>query len=200
MKTIIIILFTAIQAIAQVDTIIKNEVYESYFSYKDRNPLYVKYKLYQGGGDCNRSQFHFTTDNLPNSATSVDYAHSGYDEGHLCNAEDFAYDCQKEAKTFRFYNCIPQTPNLNRGIWKHYETEIRKLSQTDSLLILCGAIYPDTVTGQLHIPHHCWKLVKSLTTNQTVYCLWFTNKMANNEVQSITLVELIERLSYSIDY
>ena len=46
-----------------------------------------------------------------------------------------------ELITFRFYNALPQTPKLNRGIWKHYETEIRKLSQNDSILIITGSIF-----------------------------------------------------------
>jgi endonuclease G len=91
--------------------------------------MYVKYKLYRGGGDCDRKQFHFTNENVHDVAKQSDYVHSGYDQGHLCNAEDFANDCRKEELTFRFYNCIPQTPNLNRGIWKGYEQKIRKLSQ-----------------------------------------------------------------------
>lgn len=39
-------------------------------------------------------------------ATDKDYLNSGYDAGHLANAEDFAFDRYKEEKTFRYYNCL----------------------------------------------------------------------------------------------
>ncbi len=184
---------------SQVDTIIKNPILESHFSYKYHNPLYVKYKLYQGGGNCNRSQFRFVTDNVKYSATSKDYVASGYDQGHLVNAEDFANDCAKEKYTFKFYNCVPQTPNLNRGIWKSYESKIRILSQKDSLLIICGSIFstnkiPNT---QVAIPDYCWKIVKSLSTGKVIYCLLFTNLMENNSVKSIPLTDLTKKLGYN---
>lgn len=197
-----------------IDTIIKNEIYESYFCYFNHNPQYVKYKLYHGGGECNRSKegftFHIehggTANNnyiIPiNSATPKDYSYSGFDEGHMANAEDFAYDCKKEALTFKFYNCIPQYPNLNRGIWKHYETIVRALSQNDSLLILCGGTFSNNkmTNTQVTIPINCWKLVKSLSTGQILFCQWYTNMPTNNSVQDITPQELQKRIIYKINY
>src|SRR5579872_4199445 len=46
------------------DTVITNDVYTSYFSYKYHNPLYVQYKLYKGGGKCDREKegFRFHVD------------------------------------------------------------------------------------------------------------------------------------------
>jgi len=32
--------------------------------------------------------------------------HQKYEIGHIANAEDFAYDCDKERNTFRFYNIL----------------------------------------------------------------------------------------------
>ena len=182
--------------IAQSDTLINNGVYESLFSYDLHSLLYVRYKLYKGGGDCNRSSFSFHIGNIKNSPTNKDYTASGYDKGHMVNAEDFAYDCAKDEKTFFFYNALPQTPNLNRGIWKHYETEIRKLSQTDSLLILCGGIFSDNKfvipTTKVVIPTQCWKYVYNLKTKQVVYCLLFTNDAEKNSVKKITKEQLIK--------
>ncbi len=196
---IIVFLCIPLLSYSQADTIIKNNVLESHFSYKHHNPLYVKYKLYQGGGNCNRSQFCFKTNNLPHSATKNDYAYSGYDIGHLCPAEDFSYDCSLEQETFYFYNAIPQTPNLNRGIWKHFENEIRKDSQHDSLLIICGAVYDDVdKINSISVPVNCWKVVKSLSTNKILYCLWFTNGMEDNEVKHLPLEQLEKFIGYKL--
>ena len=91
-----------------------------------------------GGGDCDRSRFRFKNDTDIEMAEQEDYSKSDFDMGHLANAEDFAFDCKKDEMTFRFYNCLPQYPNLNRGAWKRWENTIRKDSRLDSLRIICG--------------------------------------------------------------
>ena len=92
----------------QVDTIIDCGFYKSYFDYESMQPLYVSYKLYKGGGKCPRDKFRFKNDTKIKMATTDDYDKSGYDMGHLANAADFAFDCEKDEKTFRLYNCLPQ--------------------------------------------------------------------------------------------
>lgn len=193
---IIFISFLNLYANAQIDTIIKNNTLTSYFSYANHNPIYVKYILYHGGGDCNRTQFTFKTGNVKNSATKNDYVASGYDIGHMCPAEDFAYDCNYEVNTFFFYNALPQTPNLNRGIWKHYETEIRNLSQKDSLIVFCGGIFDNhTIPNtKIQIPVKCWKVVFDYKTKKLLYVLLFTNDAENNSVKTTMTLEELEKL------
>jgi DNA/RNA endonuclease G (NUC1) len=175
--TLLFLLITNIVLAQKWDTIIKNNVYSSYFSKKLHQPVFVVYKLYKGGGDCSRSEMRFKVDEVKNTATDKDYRHSGFDQGHLANAEDFAYDCNKEEKTFRFYNCVPQDPHLNRGVWKYYENRTRDLSQTDSLLIITGSVFgirnlPGT---QVAIPTYCWKVVQSLRTKKIYYSFVISN-------------------------
>jgi DNA/RNA endonuclease G (NUC1) len=184
-----------------VDTIIRNEIYTSYYNYQLHEPLYVTYKLYQAGGDCNRQAFRFKTGSLQYSAIPKDYKASGYDEGHLADAKDFAYDCEKEEETFRFYNCVPQTPRLNRGIWKHFETEIRKKSQNDSLLIVCGSIFGNRTIGDdnIAVPDYCWEIIFSLTTNEILNCMIFPNDDSDT-FSDISIEDLKERLNYKLLY
>jgi endonuclease G len=183
----------------EIDTVIRTGVYTSYYNYRLHEPLYVTYKLYNGGGDCSRKAFHFKTGGLDYSATPKDYKASGFDEGHLADAKDFAYDCEKEEETFRFYNCVPQTPKLNRGIWKHFETQIRKESQGDSLIILCGSIFSDKVIGpdNIAVPDYCWKIVESLTTHQITYCLIFPNDDSDSYTY-IDIADLEKLLPYHL--
>lgn len=199
-KIILLIIFTFIvnQVFSQIykpDTIIDNQVYKSYFSKQLKNPLFVTYKLYNGGGVCIRTTYHFINDSKLKTATSKDYATSGYDEGHLANSEDFAYDCFKDEKTFRFYNCLPQTANLNRGIWKHYENEIRNLSKTDSLYIITGGIFrkKQVIGDNVYVPTECFKIVQNIKTKKIIYALIFTNKQDNNTVK-ITTIKNIETI------
>ena len=56
-----LLLITSIAAVqVQTDTIIKNNIYKSYFCYALKEPLYVTYHLYKGGGDCDRNEQHFS--------------------------------------------------------------------------------------------------------------------------------------------
>lgn len=176
MKKLLVLLFITQSCYSQqFDTIFNNGFYKSYFSYQLQEPLYVTYKLYKGGGECGRESFNFKNDTELQMADNEEYTKSGYDRGHLANAEDFAYDCQAEETTFRYHNCLPQTPNMNRGIWKTWETKIRKVSQTDSLLIITGGIWGKKRINNMAIPDKCWKVVMSLTTNKVIYCFVCTN-------------------------
>ena len=177
-----------------VDTIITNIIYKSYFSYQTHTPLFVSYILYKGGGNCSRESMRFTTNGLTQSATGKDYGYSGYDIGHMANAKDFAFDCEKERLTFSFYNALPQTPTLNRGCWKHIESEIRKQSQTDSLLIICGGYQFEKKIGNMLVPSFCFKIIKNLKTNM-IKCYMFPNDETDSYTE-IALTKLLHKLSF----
>ena len=195
----VLFLFTLTLFSQKIDTVINNGVYKSHFNYELKEPVYVEYVLCDGGGDCDRSDFRFKNDTKIKMATQSDYLKSGYDMGHLVNAEDFAYDCIKDESTFRFYNCLPQTPNLNRGIWKSWEDKIRDESQTDSLLVMCGGKFGSKKIGKgVAVPDYCWKIVKSLKTDTILHVLWFTNLKKNNTVKEITIDELWVLLGYKL--
>ncbi len=167
---------------APKDTIIKCKAYTSYISWSMKNPKVVVYKLYKGGGDCDRSQFRFNNRTCANqtlknrTATQRDYTHSGYEEGHLCNAEDMAGNCSLDSMTFKFWNCVPQTLQLNRGVWKSDETAIRELSQSDSLIVVCGSFFGTRTIGDgVFVPDTCWKVVYSLSKRKVIISYVYTN-------------------------
>lgn len=158
---LIIFITVHFESFSQRNTVkIVKDNYVSYFDTVLKQPIVVIYKLYKGGGDCSRAGFNFKND-LPNikTATTSDYAKSGYDRGHLANAEDFAYDCKLDEMTFRYYNCLPQSKVLNRGLWKQKEEEARKLSQIDTIVVICFGrdFFKDK---NLNVPKYCGKIVK----------------------------------------
>src|SRR6266567_6409349 len=130
------------------------------------------------------------------TATKKDYSHSGYDIGHLANAEDFASDCAKERMTFVFYNALPQSPDLNRGVWKRFETTIRKWSQKDHLFIVCGG-YSFQKKGSLYVPTRCFKVVQRASDGRILFCGIFTNG-ANATEQNVTEPQLEKILGYAL--
>lgn len=155
------------------DTMINKGLYKSFYSRKQGSPSFVVYKLYKGGGKGKRSGTFRKDVKKP-----FNYKGTGYHRGHLVAAEDFAYNKKLLDKTFYYSNVLPQKPKLNLGKWKSYETKIRKLSQKDSLLIICGGY-----SWEKGIPEKCFKVVYSLTDGTCYYALMFDNG-GNYEVSS----------------
>ena len=173
-------------------------IYKANFSNAFHESNYVSYFLYKGGGQCSRAGLHFTNDDPRlQCATEEDYKGSHYDKGHLANAEDFAFDCEKDELTFRYYNCLPQTPNLNRGIWKKEETLIRKWSQSEKLYIICGGLFGNKKIGKIAVPSYCWKVVQSVATGKVLFCGWFSNTVKAT-LEEISPAELEMRLKKSV--
>lgn len=194
----IFLLFFLQILICNAQIIVKTSIYKSNFSNTLHEPRYVSYTLYKGGGDCNREKFHFKNDqdNLE-CATDADYSGTGYDKGHLANAEDFAFDCTKDELTFRYYNCLPQTANLNRGPWKTNETQVRAWSQKEKLYIICGGYFKNKKMGNVSVPDYCWKVVQSIKTKQVLFCGWFSNT-SHATLEEITISELEQKLKSTI--
>ena len=191
--TLLIILTFWGNCVAQI--IINNGIYKVNFSNTYHVPKYVSYILYKGGGDCNRAKFRFKNDDPRlDCATDADYKGSNYDKGHLANSEDFAFDCAKDELTFRYYNCLPQTPNLNRGVWKVNETRIREWSQNDSIYIICGGVFGNNTIGHIYVPSYCWKIAQSASTKKILFCGWFSNT-STATVEEISVPELEKRLN-----
>lgn len=181
------------QNIENYDNILDLKYYKAYYNKDIQTSSFVIYKLYKGGGNESRANLSFSSyKSLPH----FNYSNSGYDRGHLVSAEDFANNKLKLKSTFYYINCVPQTVKLNRGIWKKYEIEIRKLSQKDSLLIICGGCDYD-LDNKL-IPRNCFKIVYNLKTKRCIYSLLFYNdnsgyvKVENKLKRKITFNKAIQ--------
>lgn len=186
---------SAQDTLLKYDTLISNAAYKSYYSKNFKCPVAVTYTLNKGGGDCSRTSMRFYNDIKGlSSAKDFDYTGSGYDKGHMVDAEDYAFDCKLEELTFRYYNCVPQTPELNRGQWKHYETVIRKISQDDTLSIICYNEFSLNRINNVYIPTKCYKFVKSKKYNKIIFAFYFTNnnqpefKDLSNEIDSYNFI------------
>jgi endonuclease G len=197
-----IVLSTAIAALAQkVEKVIDMGIYTSYYSYTIKNPLYVTYKLYKGGGKCDRKKQGFNFAKCgEQTASNTDYTNSNYERGHLANAEDFASDCSLEKKTFCYYNCVPQTYELNHGKWLEWESKIRALSQTKALFIVTGSIFKNRTikpASQVLVPESCYKIVIDNRTGDILHCLIFPNDQSKSG-REISFTALKAMLSYPL--
>lgn len=169
--------------------------YKSYYSYAHRAPSYVIYSMYKPRTKVARAGMNFwRLNNIP----TFYYQHSGYDRGHLCAAADRAESRQAMYSTFCFVNIIPQTPALNRQIWKYYETYVRNLSQHDSLTIICGGCDWDSL--QKYIPTRCFKLVWNHRTHSWVLSLLFSNSPTPTVHDCDTLIQIFEDYGTRVNF
>lgn len=110
---------------------------------------YVAYKLCKSDieGEIQRKNRFFSDPRLIKRhipcAKNSDYASSGYDRGHLLPSGDRQATQKANDATFSLANCLPQTPQLNRGTWKKLEESLRRqLSAYDTIYIVTGVIAP----------------------------------------------------------
>jgi endonuclease G len=126
-------------------------------------------------------------------ADERDYAHSGFDRGHLCNSEDRTSSEYLNEETFLMSNMFPQTPELNRGPFKFLEEYCRKLAvkRGQHLLIYTGGIgSKGRLASGVIVPAYCWKVVY---TPEKIWCILFPNERVLNknwQTYSVTLVML----------
>ena len=111
------------------------------------------------------NDFH-PDDRLPfaDQAQVDDYRRSGYDRGHMTPSGDMP-DATAQDQSFSLANMVPQTPQLNRGVWEGIESAMRHLAERQGELFLVTgpafvgqelkSIGPDGVL----VPSSTWKAV-----------------------------------------
>ena len=117
----------------------------------------------------------FGQDNrVVNSPTASSYASSGYDRGHLKPAADSRRSAAEMRNSFLMTNMAPQSPNLNRGIWKKLEEDVRTWGLAyDEVHVTCGPsdLTQRTLSSGVRVPSAFWKVV--LRTSPDTTCLAF---------------------------
>ena len=146
----------------------------------------------------------FAADNiLPKGERSEvkDYAGSGYDQGHLANDADMSWDKQVELESFLMSNMSPQTPAVNRGIWKVLETYVRAWAYDNNITytIYAGNIYSDKSKtigdDNVVVPDYLYKIVINDQTGE-VQAYVFPNiqkNQGNDLTPFLTTVATIEQ-------
>lgn len=149
------------------------------------------------------------------SATTNDYKHSGYDRGHLAPAADMKWDEQAMRESFYLSNICPQNPNLNGGVWKDLEEQVRDLaSQKGSIFVACGPIVTDASTtigeNKVVVPQAFFKVLLQ-EENGTIHTIGFvyenisgrkpmsTYAMTVDEVEEITGIDFFPSLPNKIE-
>jgi len=156
--------------------VLKHKTYTATYDTQKNYPVLVEYWLTKAMLVCETRiprGTAFKPDPLAPKETDLQssYDGSGYDRGHNMNAEDNRCDKQGMDESFYFSNMTPQVPQLNRGVWKSLETEVRETaSVVDSVKVWMGSVGEQKVVGKLSIPLYCWKVIYIKKSGQ--YFAW----------------------------
>lgn len=132
-------------------------------------------------GKSGRYSGNFITDTtLPDDflkITHKDYTNSGFDRGHIVRSHERSSDIESNKSTFLMTNIIPQTPDLNRGVWLDFERFCEELTLKEGreLYIYSGGIYntDSTIGNGVRVPDSCFKIVVVLNRNEGLECVDF---------------------------
>lgn len=166
------------QTIEKYDTIIKKQYYKSHLVTKPvLHVSYTIYKLYyiKEIKSVSRAGYSFH-----GNYKHFNYTKSGYDKGHLVPAEDMSFSKTSMEESFLWINCVPQTPKLNRGVWRSDEIKChnyiysedgrRAANKSDTLIIISGGC-----DYYNYIPKYCFKAVWSVKSHKILNIFIYTN-------------------------
>ena len=119
------------------------------WSKKLRHPVWCAYHVTPQARFDPGKRPGFTLDKHVDGAPRPDdYKKSGYDRGHMVPNYAIAtrYGDDMRKKTFRMSNIAPQTPALNRGVWREVEHRIADLwtRRYGEIWVVVGAISPES--------------------------------------------------------
>jgi endonuclease G len=144
-------------------------------------------------GDVPRYKGKFIADtSLPAGfyrVTHNDYSHSGYDRGHIVRSEERTNSVVNNKSTFILTNILPQSPDLNQGVWLNFEYFCESLAKDSlkELYIIAGGIFHNgykTIGNGVAVPDSCFKIVvaldkgkglKDININTPVYAVCMPN-------------------------
>lgn len=146
-----------------------------------------------------RTDKFFADARLPSRerANLEDYAHSGYDRGHMSPAGDMPNPTAM-AQSFSLANMVPQAPENNRKTWSKIEKDTRQyvLRSTGDVYIFTGPVFDrqhkSIGPNNVWVPTYLYKLVYDSATGRS-WAHWVENTDAAKPGKPITYEELVSR-------
>lgn len=155
-------------------TIVDKGEFTIAYSERLRHPVWCAYKIPAKALYSIESRPNFRKDGAFKSCPAASaYARTGYDRGHMAPnhaiASRYGLDAQK--KTFLMTNITPQTPELNRGIWRELEHRIADLftAKWGDVWVIVGAVSDgsETLSGtDIGVPTSFYQIVTAKSENE----------------------------------
>ena len=201
------------------DRVIKHKGYTVSYNYDWKIPNWVAYELTdrEVQGEVPRYDRFKPDPMVPQGATATtnDYKHSGYDRGHMAPAADMKWNEQVMKESFYLSNICPQNPNLNGGVWKDLEEQVRDLaSQKGKIFVVCGPIVNDISNtigeNKVVVPQAFYKVLLQ-EENGEIHTIGFvyenvsgrkpmsTYAMSVDEVEKLTNIDFFPSLPNKIE-
>ena len=138
--------------------------------------FWVHYALLESEcqGPAARSDAFRADGRVLNCPDGQSYRGSGFDRGHLKPAADSKSSNAEMRSSFLMTNMAPQSPNLNRGIWKKLEENVRLWGMMHGEVhVTCGPsdLTQGVLASGVRVPEAFWKVI--LRAGKDTTCLAF---------------------------
>jgi len=147
--------------------VLGNSAYSVGYSDARRNPLWVCYNVFavDDPPSYDRPSYFRIDERTRAEVRHDEYTNSGYDLGQMAPNATIAgrYGEEAQRETFLMSNVCPQTPALNRGVWKELEGLVREWADAyEELWVITGPIFDEdieTLDSGVEIPDAFFKIV-----------------------------------------
>ena len=123
-----------------------------------------------------------------------DYTNGGYDRGHMMRSADRTLTNFENATTFYLSNVVPQTADLNQGVWASEEVYIAALARVSNkeLYIITGPAFTGPARtikdeGKIRIPDYTWKIVVALARGKGLSDVTSWDDLATAQVFAVSM-------------
>ncbi len=128
-----------------------------------------------------------------------DYAHSGFDRGHMSPNGDMP-DRDTQHESFTLANMVPQDGDNNRHVWAGIEGAVRKLAMKEGgLYVITGPAFIGghlQKVGNVLVPSHLYKVVYS--PKQHAGAAYFIENKSTDQYQTLSVAELEQRIGINL--
>jgi endonuclease G len=192
-RIVIFILFIGIYANLSAQKIIVTKGYISNYDTIHKMPVWSYYiaRIEHKKQIVPRYPFFMACPGIKYQATNKDYDNSGYDKGHLTDADDMRWDKDAEQQSFYLTNVAPQVPEFNRVIWRELENHVRE-SLIDSSFVLTGVYslnYKRFIGNKVYIPDYYYKIIYN----------YYTQKLEIYSIQNVSGNDNYSKYSVSFE-
>ena len=126
------------------ERVYRRTAYSITFDTSKHVPKWVAYKLSPEkvrAHVAKRGHMRFSKDaEVPGAPSPAEYSHSSYQRGHMIPAADCEWSADAMKESFLITNAAPQSKELNNGVWKVLEGDVRGWAQSRELYVVTGPV------------------------------------------------------------
>jgi|GEM_PF-5332374 len=118
------------------------------------------------------------------------YKNTGYDKGHMVSNDTINFTEQGMQESFFMSNMVPQSPSLNRGVWKKIEEQARDLALNKGIVTeISGGIY-DSIFEIKDGLYSFKEMYKILIIDKNIYKIYLFENDNDANYKEISLAKL----------